>query len=427
MKKQAELIVDNLERKLKMISGGYSSSNLEMELEHMKWFIHHANLTVDTSQGGTIHSNRTGIFAKLIVFTKKVVRKLLKPITKIVMLKQVEFNGYIVNYLNKAHLLTERDDKTLSILEEKIKESKLLLEKEILSIRSELEILTEENRRVKTVNLENEVLYKSNINELINQINMMKNEILTMFHDTKSENERLVTDNSVKVESKQNELETKIKHYEQYMYEQEARLINRMENIRGEIFHEIKNNTSQNDKMISINVQYRASFYKKEKEMGDNIRINLGCGRIPKQDYINIDGRPLDAVDLVADVTELPFEDGTISEIYSAHLVEHFEHTQINGIVDHWYKTLKTGGKVTVICPDWTSMMKEYVNGNISFEDMREVTFGGQEYAGNYHYNMFSPESLTALLISVGFKNIKVIELGRKNGACLEMEIRAEK
>ena len=55
------------------------------------------------------------------------------------------------------------------------------------------------------------------------------------------------------------------------------------------------------------------------------------------------------------------------------------------------------------------------------------MTFGEQEYAGDFHFNMFSQESLRELLSAAGFVNIEMVEVGRRNGVCYEMEIAAER
>ena len=53
-------------------------------------------------------------------------------------------------------------------------------------------------------------------------------------------------------------------------------------------------------------------------------RVNLGSGHVPREGFVNVDARELEGVDVVADVRSLPFEPGTVAEIYSSHLVEHF-------------------------------------------------------------------------------------------------------
>lgn len=72
-------------------------------------------------------------------------------------------------------------------------------------------------------------------------------------------------------------------------------------------------------------------------------------------------------------------------------------------------------------------MIREYSNGNYPYDDMREVLYGGQDYDGDFHFNMFTPEQLGHLLKEAGFESVDVIEAGRRNGKCFEFEISARR
>jgi hypothetical protein len=61
------------------------------------------------------------------------------------------------------------------------------------------------------------------------------------------------------------------------------------------------------------------------------------------------------------------------------------------------------------------------------FEDFREVLFGSQDYDGDFHYNLFTPDSLCRLLQSAGYQDVKVPVRGRRNGKCYEFEVAALK
>ena len=64
--------------------------------------------------------------------------------------------------------------------------------------------------------------------------------------------------------------------------------------------------------------------------------------------------------------------------------------------------------------------------GEMCYEDFREVLFGAQDYTGDFHFNMFTPESLTRLLRQAAFKEINVLDRARRNGKCFEFEIIAQ-
>jgi hypothetical protein len=61
--------------------------------------------------------------------------------------------------------------------------------------------------------------------------------------------------------------------------------------------------------------------------------------------------------------------------------------------------------------------------GEMSFGDLRDVTFGGQDYGGDFHFTMFSRDHIKGLLTELGFGDLAFTVLGRKNGQCRELEI----
>lgn len=161
--------------------------------------------------------------------------------------------------------------------------------------------------------------------------------------------------------------------------------------------------------------------------MGDQVRINLGCGEKPLGSYINVDFREMSDVDIIADVRALPFEPGSVAEIMSAHLVEHFRQHQLKSqILPYWKDLLAEGGTLRIICPNWHAMMRRLADGRMSYEDFRQVTFGAQDYVGDDHFAMYTPESLSDLLRECGFEDIEVLATDRMNGQCPEMELTAK-
>jgi SAM-dependent methyltransferase len=156
------------------------------------------------------------------------------------------------------------------------------------------------------------------------------------------------------------------------------------------------------------------------------LRLNLGSGHIPREGFMNVDARDLDGVDLVADVRKLPFEPGTVEEIYSSHLVEHFPVEELRRVVlPHWLDLLRPGGRFVAITPDAEKMLHEAAAARMPFDDFQRVTFGDQEYDGDFHFAMFTPDSFASLLAEVGFSDVDIVDRARRNGLCYEFEITA--
>lgn len=205
----------------------------------------------------------------------------------------------------------------------------------------------------------------------------------------------------------------------------------RIEFIRTEIIYEMRyglkeSNPTQDSKKIDSKILH-VDKLKRQTEVG-TVKINLGCGHKPKEDYINVDMRDIPGVDIVAAVDCLPFEENSVSEIYTSHLIEHFpEEKLVRHILPYWLSVLKPGGTIRIVAPDAESMCKAFSNGEMSFRDFKEVTFGAQDYDGDFHYTMFTPDSIVEILTTVGFTKPRLLDYGRINGLCRELEVLATK
>ena len=207
-------------------------------------------------------------------------------------------------------------------------------------------------------------------------------------------------------------------------------LLRRVEFIRRELMFEMRYGaTTPADEADRLNATTQIVAREKvANARSTGIHLNLGCGHIPLEGYLNVDRRALPGVDVIAEVDALPFEDGDVDEIFSAHLIEHFPQEQVRrDLLPYWYRLLRPGGIFRAVVPDAQAMMGDYFSGQYPFDQLREVTFGGQDYDGDFHYNMLNADSLTKLLMEGGFIDIRVIAENRKNGICKEFEIMAQR
>ncbi len=203
-----------------------------------------------------------------------------------------------------------------------------------------------------------------------------------------------------------------------------AYLEKRNEFIREEVLFEQRYGSSP----IEPRERIEPEILNEEKlqAMGQEIRLNVGAGHIPVDGYLNVDFRPLPGIDVVADIKELPFEPGELTEIFSSHVLEHFPREELRRtILPAWISLLKDGGTLVAIVPDIQSMVDEVATGRMPFDQFIGVVYGGQEYEGDFHFAGYSQDSLTELLEQAGLTEVKVREFGRPNGDCLEMEVEA--
>lgn len=204
---------------------------------------------------------------------------------------------------------------------------------------------------------------------------------------------------------------------------------NAYKEMRDELFYELDHRVRENsDRAMNRGIVVKESYYKKLEKFGGQKKVNLGCGRQDFEGYINVDARDLPNVDIIASATDIPFSDNELDEILTSHLIEHFTNiVMLNEVLPYWLSKLKNGGVLRCILPNMEYMIKKYAKGDITFENLEELTMGEQEYEGDFHYAMYSVDKLKNMLLQCGFSRIEVVEEARENGRCWEMELVAFK
>lgn len=120
-------------------------------------------------------------------------------------------------------------------------------------------------------------------------------------------------------------------------------------------------------------------------------------------------------VDLVEDVGLLPsFQKESVSSIYASHILEHFSHeigsetTNCIQVLSRWFELLKPGGELFVAVPNMKNIFREILRhpGRKESLGFFMAIYGGQNYPFNVHYSGYTQQSLTELLVDVGFYSV---------------------
>lgn len=146
------------------------------------------------------------------------------------------------------------------------------------------------------------------------------------------------------------------------------------------------------------------SFMKANKDGG--IRIDIGVGDAPAVGYLHVDIQQKYHVDIIADCRNLPFETNTLAEVRNAHLIEHFTRMEVDKLLDEWIRVLKKDGLLRIICPDFKQICSKFIKGEIDTERALLWTYGGQIDQYDYHYWMYTPETLCALFNKHGLTGV---------------------
>ncbi|MGZ8507251.1 MAG: class I SAM-dependent methyltransferase [Bacteroidia bacterium] len=74
------------------------------------------------------------------------------------------------------------------------------------------------------------------------------------------------------------------------------------------------------------------------------LKIEIGSGKKPRIGYKTCDIRELPGVDYVCSADALPFENNSVDEIFSRHVVEHFTLKEFLNVLKEWNRVLKPNG-----------------------------------------------------------------------------------
>ena len=278
------------------------------------------------------------------------------------------------------------------------------------------------------------------LNETRGQLESVTNSVDQRLNETRGQLESVTNSVDQRLNETRGQLESVTNSVDQRLNETRGQLesvtnsagylLGRVEFVRRELMFEMRygaSSPSNNNDQIKAKTKI-LNPEKLAAARNERLRLNLGCGHIALEGYLNVDRRALPGVDIVAEVDELPFEPGEVDEIVSAHFLEHFPQEQLRReILPYFFGLLKKGGVFSAVVPDAEAMIQEYAKGQYSYDDMREVMYGAQDYDGDFHFNMFTPDHLKGLLLEAGFGSVVINAEARRNGKCVELEITASK
>lgn len=135
------------------------------------------------------------------------------------------------------------------------------------------------------------------------------------------------------------------------------------------------------------------------------MKLHLGCGGRRLEGYTNIDVQAK-AADMHADVRDLPFNNGSVDEIYASHVLEHFGRHEYKQVLREWRRVLRTGGRVYISVPDIDSSFAHYAKHG-DLPALYGALWGGQRDEYDYHKIGFTFKTLEAALAEAGFVNVE--------------------
>lgn len=140
------------------------------------------------------------------------------------------------------------------------------------------------------------------------------------------------------------------------------------------------------------------------------IKLNLGSRDRSMSGWTNVDCDPHEGVDVVGRIEDLKsWADGSVSEIYASHCLEHLPHPQTLPCLKEWARVLRPGGVLYVAVPDFARVVEIYHKTGMQ-NWIVNYLFGDQGYPTAFHYAGFDFKRLEGLLRQAGFVEVSRVE-----------------
>ena len=136
------------------------------------------------------------------------------------------------------------------------------------------------------------------------------------------------------------------------------------------------------------------------------MKLNIGCGKKYKPDYINIDFFEDLIADRLMNAVSLDFDDFSCQEIIAIHMVEHLSFFETIYALSEFFRILKPDGKLIIEIPDINKAFQYYLKSD---DNQKEEILGwvyGIPYKGLQHKFGFPPFLLIEIFKNIGFHKI---------------------
>jgi len=86
------------------------------------------------------------------------------------------------------------------------------------------------------------------------------------------------------------------------------------------------------------------------------MKIDIGCGSSKRPGFVGIDIQNIPGVDCVLDLSreKLPFDDNSVSEVYSSHFFEHLDIDAVQRILEEVHRVCLDGSIVEIRVPHFS-------------------------------------------------------------------------
>ena len=157
------------------------------------------------------------------------------------------------------------------------------------------------------------------------------------------------------------------------------------------------------------NLRWKRRLLGFPSDSNGKVRLHIGCGDIASPEFVNVDARPKPHIHLVTkdlfDLRAVP--DGAASLVYMCHVLEHVPYALLLRVLREMRRVLMPGGTLRLSVPDFECILDIYAAEKRDPNTIVGPLMGGQDYAFNFHYNVFTQTSLSRALENAGFERVR--------------------
>jgi predicted SAM-dependent methyltransferase len=158
---------------------------------------------------------------------------------------------------------------------------------------------------------------------------------------------------------------------------------------------------------------------------GENLILNIGCGKLVREGWVNVDIVPKRGAFFLNAKKCLPFKDMTVLHIHCEHFLEHIDYPIAKFFLKECHRVLIPQGSIRLILPDAEKYFQAYCEKNAEFFEKLKSLGGAAEpfrtpieiinqmfRMGGAHRFAWDFETLELNLRMAGFVNIQRSKFG---------------
>lgn len=362
-----------------------------------------ANHLYNINYGHDIKSNRP-IIGKIIVFIRRVIRKVLFFLLNPIIEEQNRFNISVVQSLNEIHSniissLSQNNENraNIALIHERIEKNEKNIKELFQMLEESKDNLEETKNRLKEI--------KSELEQLKNSNNVLKIESQNRYNEMNEkigvlQEAQMLLDVKIKKVIPKNDGKKTVLLSKKNIGREKSMTYNDIDYFSFENSFRGSTDSIKNAQKIYVD------FYK-----GKNNILDMGCGRGEFLELLKENGISAIGVDLYDDFVELCKEKGlsavcgdaieylatqkedSLGGIFGAQIVEHLQPEQIMNICDLAYNKLEKDGCIILETPN-PKCLSIYTNAF---------------YIDPSHVKPVHPETMKYFLKQAGFRNIQII------------------